>query len=113
MRERPEQGAGGPAIGCAPAGHGGAILGARNLAQFGDNLAVLGRPLDEAALHHLGAVSALPPQFPYSFFEPAQQVGMHGGGGVGDKPAGYALPVWVDAAPGPVYASDANGAARR
>jgi len=50
-------------------------------------------------LRQLDDVSALPSRFPYSFFEPAQQAGLHGGAGVGDKPAGYASTVWTDAAP--------------
>jgi aryl-alcohol dehydrogenase-like predicted oxidoreductase len=94
-------------------GLGSVILGARNLQQFEDNLAALERPLDEAAMHRLDDVSALPSQFPYSFFEPTQQVGIHGGVGVGDKPVGYASPVWVEPAPAPVYAPDAGSAARR
>lgn len=93
-------------------GLGSVILGARTLAQFDDNLAALDRPLDEAQLRRLDAVSALPTQFPYSFFEPTQQVGIHGGVGVGDKPAGYTLPVWIDPAPAPAYAGDAAEAAR-
>src|SRR5690242_13760471 len=52
-------------------GLGSVILGARNLQQFEDNLAALERPLDEAAMQRLDAVSALPSQFPYSFFEPS------------------------------------------
>ena len=92
-------------------GLGSVILGARNLQQFEDNLAALERPLDEAAMRDLDAVSALPPQFPYSFFEPAQQVGIHGGVGVGDKPIGYAPPSWVDAAPAPVFTADTTQAA--
>jgi aryl-alcohol dehydrogenase-like predicted oxidoreductase len=94
-------------------GLGSVILGARNLAQFEDNIAALDRPLDEALMRRLDTVSALPSQFPYSFFEPAQQVGIHGGVGVGDKPAGYAPPVWIDPAPAPVFTPEAGSAARR
>jgi aryl-alcohol dehydrogenase-like predicted oxidoreductase len=89
---------------------GSVILGARNLPQFEDNLAALERPLDAAAMHRLDAVSGLPPQFPYSFFEPSQQVGIHGGVGVGDKPAGYAPPVWIDTAPTPVFTPESTDA---
>ena len=80
------------------------ILGARTLAQFEDNLAALDKPLPDAAMHALDAASALPQQFPYSFFDPSHQAGMNGGVGVGDKPAGYPRPVWTDAAPLPGYA---------
>lgn len=93
-------------------GLGSVILGARTLAQFEDNLAALDRPLDDAFLRRLDTVSALPSQFPYSFFEATQQVGIHGGVGVGDKPQGYAPPVWIDPAPAPAYAGDAAEAVR-
>lgn len=93
-------------------GLGSVILGARTLAQFEDNLAALDRPLDDALLRRLDTVSALPSQFPYSFFEATQQVGIHGGVGVGDKPQGYASPVWIDPAPAPAYAGDAAEAVR-
>jgi aryl-alcohol dehydrogenase-like predicted oxidoreductase len=74
------------------------ILGARNLAQFDDNIAALDKPLPASALEALDRVSAPASQFPYSFFEDAQQAGLHGGVGVGDKPSEYARPVWVEAA---------------
>ena len=85
---------------------GSVILGARTLEQFDDNLAALDKPLSDETLHALDVVSALPPQFPYSFFDPSHQVGMNGGVGVGDKPDGYARRVWVDAAPPPNFAPD-------
>lgn len=84
------------------------ILGARTLAQFDDNLAALDKPLPDEALRKLDAVSALPQQFPYSFFDAGHQAGMYGGAGVGDKPSGYARPVWIDAAPRPDYAPGAQ-----
>lgn len=90
---------------------GSVILGARTLEQLDDNLAALDKPLPEETLRTLDAVSALPPQFPYSFFEPSHQVGIHGGVGVGDKPAGYTRPVWNEPAPQPVYAPDVKDAA--
>jgi hypothetical protein len=40
----------------------------------------------------LDAASALPEQFPYSFFAQNQQTRIHGGVAVADKPAGYAPP---------------------
>jgi hypothetical protein len=64
--------------------------------------------LPDEALRQLDDVSALPLQFPYSFFEPAQQSGLHGGVGVGDKPAGYAPRVWTDAAPRADFGPDAT-----
>ena len=73
------------------------ILGARNLAQFDDNLAALDKPLPASALETLDRVSALSSEFPYSFFEDTQQAGLHGGVGVGDKPLEYARPVFVEA----------------
>jgi aryl-alcohol dehydrogenase-like predicted oxidoreductase len=76
---------------------GSVILGARTLEQFDDNLAALDKPLPDAALRQLDEVSALPQQFPYSFFDQAQQERIHGGVAVGDKPAGYAPPVFVEA----------------
>jgi aryl-alcohol dehydrogenase-like predicted oxidoreductase len=79
-------------------GVGAVILGARNLAQFDDNLAALDRELPHETLQALDAASAPPSQFPYSFFEQPQQAGIHGGVGIGDKPAGYAPPVWIEAA---------------
>ncbi|MGH8183652.1 MAG: aldo/keto reductase [Rhodanobacteraceae bacterium] len=83
---------------------GSVILGARTLEQFDDNLAALDKPLPDEALRKLDEVSALPQQFPYSFFDAVHQAGMHGGVGVGDKPSGYSKPVWIDAAPRPDYA---------
>ncbi len=90
---------------------GSVILGARTLEQFEGNLTALDKPLPGEILHTLDTVSALPQQFPYSFFEPTHQVGIHGGIGVGDKPAGYARPVWNEPAPRPVYAPDTKAAA--
>ncbi len=76
---------------------GSVILGARTMAQFEDNLVALERSLPDEALRRLDAVSALPQQFPYSFFEQAQQERLHGGAAVGDKPDGYHAPVRVAA----------------
>ena len=89
-------------------GIGSVILGARTLEQFDDNLAALDKPLSDETLGALDAVSALPPQFPYSFFDASHQIGMNGSVGVGDKPAGYARRVWVDAAAPPEYAPSAG-----
>ena len=77
---------------------GSVILGARNLAQFDDNLTALDKELPASALETLDKASALPQQFPYSFFDSAHQIGIQGGVGVGDKPEGYAPPIWIEAA---------------
>lgn len=77
---------------------GSVILGARTLTQFEDNLAALDQPLPDEALQLLDDASALPQQFPYSFFEQAQQERIHGGVAVGDKPDGYHAQVFVGAA---------------
>ena len=90
---------------------GSVILGARTLEQFEDNLGAFDKPLPDDILCRLDEVSALPQQFPYSFFESTHQVGIHGGVGVGDKPAGYARSVWNEPAPQPVYAPDTKAAA--
>lgn len=89
-------------------GIGSVILGARTLEQFEDNIAALDQPLSEECMRELDAVSALPPQFPYSFFDASHQIGMHGGVGVGDKPAGYARRVWIDAAQPPDFTEHAE-----
>ncbi len=47
----------------------------------------------------LDAASARERPFPYYMFVDAQQTRLHGGVGVGDKPSGYAPPVWVGAVP--------------
>jgi aryl-alcohol dehydrogenase-like predicted oxidoreductase len=73
------------------------ILGARTLEQFEDNLAALDKPLPDAALQALDAASAPLPPFPYNFFEPGHQAGIHGGVNVGTKPDGYAPPVRIQA----------------
>src|SRR6185312_1165504 len=94
-------------------GLGAVILGSRNLAQFEDNLGALEHPLPDAAMRRLDDVSALPSQFPYSFFEPAQQAGLNGGVGVGDKPPGYASTVWTEAAPSADYTRHSTAEAAR
>lgn len=73
---------------------GSVILGARTMEQFEDNLAALDERLPDEVLRILDEVSALPQQFPYSFFEQAQQERIHGAA-VGDKPQGYRAPVFV------------------
>ena len=83
---------------------GAVILGARTLEQFEDNLAALDKPMPQESLRALDQASALPMQFPYSFFAQNQQAGIHGGVAVGDKPDGYVLPVRIAAADGDIDA---------
>ena len=83
---------------------GAVILGARTLEQFEDNLSSLDKPLSDEAMRALDEVSALPMQFPYSFFAQNQQANIHGGAAVGDKPDGYVQPVRIAAAHGDIDA---------
>ncbi len=79
---------------------GSVILGARTPEQLEDNLAALDRDLTPVQLAALDEASALPLQFPYSFFAQDQQARIHGGVAVGDKPDGYAAPVRIAAGAG-------------
>ncbi|MGH8146671.1 MAG: aldo/keto reductase [Rhodanobacteraceae bacterium] len=81
-------------------GIGAVILGARTLEQFEDNLTALDTALPVDAVRTLDEASALPLQFPYSFFAQEQQSGLHGGVAVGDKPDGYRAPVRIAATGG-------------
>jgi hypothetical protein len=47
----------------------------------------------------LDAVSATPVRFPFTFFPPGLPAMLTGGTTVGDKPAGYAPPLLLDASP--------------
>lgn len=76
---------------------GSVVLGARTLAQFEDNLGALETPLPAPLLAQLDAASAPATPFPYNFFAPAHQAGIHGGVEVADKPDGYAPPVRIAA----------------
>jgi aryl-alcohol dehydrogenase-like predicted oxidoreductase len=73
------------------------IVGATKLAQLDDNLAALDFVLPEALRARLDEASAPDAPFPYYMFVDRQQTRLHGGVAVGDKPAGYAPPVYVDA----------------
>ncbi len=77
---------------------GAVTLGARTLQQFEDNLGALDVTFPDEAMQALDEASALPLQFPYSFFGQDQQVNIHGGVAVGDKPDGYDAPVRIAAA---------------
>ena len=75
------------------------IVGATKLEQLQANLAALDFELPAELRARLDAASAPQRPFPYYMFADIQQTRLHGGVAVGDKPAGYAPPVWVDAVP--------------
>jgi hypothetical protein len=72
------------------------IVGATRLEQLDDNLAALDFELPPGLRAQLDEASALPGPFPYYMFVDFLQTRLHGGIAVGDKPPGYAPPVWVD-----------------
>jgi aryl-alcohol dehydrogenase-like predicted oxidoreductase len=76
-------------------GIGAVIIGASKPAQLEDNLAALDFELPAELRRTLEQASAQPPPFPYTMFGDAYQAQLHGGAAVGDKPAGYAPPVWT------------------
>jgi hypothetical protein len=67
--------------------------------QLDDNLGALDFELPAALRARLDAVSAVPGSSVYSFFTQGLQAMQTGANIVGDKPAGYAAPVLIDAAP--------------
>ena len=71
------------------------IVGATKLAQLDDNLAALSFEIPAELRARLNEASAPDTPFPYWFFGDVQQARIHGGVGVGSKPAGYAPPVYV------------------
>lgn len=75
------------------------IVGATKLEQLEANLAALDFELAPELRARLDAASAPERPFPYYMFADAQQTRLHGGAAVGDKPAGYAPSVYVDAVP--------------
>jgi aryl-alcohol dehydrogenase-like predicted oxidoreductase len=83
---------------------GSVIVGASNPEQLAGNLAALDLEIPSEARRRLDEVSAVPPGAPYSMFTPEYQSWVVSPGlGIGDKPAGYAPPVWngsVEGAPG-------------
>jgi aryl-alcohol dehydrogenase-like predicted oxidoreductase len=72
------------------------IVGATKLEQLDANLSALDFELPAELRAQLDAASTPERPFPYYMFADAQQTRLHGGVAVGDKPAGYAPPVWVD-----------------
>lgn len=71
------------------------IIGATKLEQLDANLAALSFDLPAELRARLDAVSATDKPFPYYMFADIQQTRIHGGVAVGDKPQGYAPPVFV------------------
>lgn len=71
------------------------IVGATTLEQLEANLGALAFELPLALRARLDAVSAPQKPFPYYMFADIHQTRLHGGVAVGDKPAGYAPPVFV------------------
>jgi aryl-alcohol dehydrogenase-like predicted oxidoreductase len=86
-------------------GVGSVIVGATKLAQLDDNLAALDFELPQELRQRLAVASAPETPFPYYMFGDTQQTRIHGGVAVGDKPAGYAAPVWVPAQQAPALSS--------
>jgi hypothetical protein len=71
------------------------IIGATKLEQLDANLAALSFELPAELRARLNEVSAPDKPFPYYMFQDVQQTRIHGGVAVGDKPPGYAPPVFV------------------
>jgi aryl-alcohol dehydrogenase-like predicted oxidoreductase len=80
---------------------GAVIVGASKPEQLDETLASLDFTLSDAQLAALDAASAVPAQFPYSFFAQDQQARIHGGVAVADKHAAYARPVQIAASSDP------------
>ncbi len=76
-------------------GVGSVLVGATKVAQLESNWRALDLVLPEHLRARLDAVSALPRQSPYFFFENEMQGMVYGGVSVGDKPDGYRAGVRV------------------
>ncbi|GAA1230159.1 aldo/keto reductase [Pseudonocardia alaniniphila] len=76
-------------------GVGATIIGASSSAQLEGNLAALDFEIPAKAQQQLEEASAVPLPMPYSMFGPEYQSWLvHPGVSLGDKPAGYAPPIW-------------------
>lgn len=75
------------------------LVGATRKAQLEDNLGALDFELPAALRARLDTASALPGTSPYTFFTPPMQAMITGANAVGDKPAGYAPALLIDAEP--------------
>lgn len=65
------------------------IIGATTKSQLADNLQALDFEIPPELMTRLDTISRLNSQFPYSFFEPEIQHGLHGEKSIGAKPNGY------------------------
>jgi len=74
------------------------ILGATKLSQLQENLTALDFSIPPELRARLEAASRPTLGFPYSFFEPVMQAGVHGGVPVGDKPQGYHPNILIEGA---------------
>jgi hypothetical protein len=74
------------------------IVGASRPEQLTTNLGALGFELPAELVRRLDEASTPATPFPYYFFTNAMQGMMYGGARVGDKPAGYRMPVRVEGA---------------
>ncbi|MBF9130854.1 aldo/keto reductase [Plantactinospora sp. S1510] len=80
-------------------GVGSAIIGASSSEQLAGNMAALDFEIPSDARRRLDEASAAPLTGPYTMFTPEYQSWIVSPGlGIGDKPAGYAPPVWNGAA---------------
>ncbi|MEV4758472.1 aldo/keto reductase [Micromonospora sp. NPDC049559] len=78
---------------------GSVIIGASSAEQLTANLAALDFEIPPEARHRLDEAGAPEPAAPYRMFTPEYQSWVVSPGlGIGDKPAGYAPPVWNGAA---------------
>ena len=75
------------------------MLGATKLAQLEDNLHALDFEIPAELRSLLDQISAPTPRFPYTFFTPAMQAMLTGGVPIGDKPASYSAPIFLNSKP--------------
>jgi aryl-alcohol dehydrogenase-like predicted oxidoreductase len=81
---------------------GAVIVGASKPEQLDETLKSLDFVLSDAQLAALDAASALPEQFPYSFFAQDQQARIHGGVAVAAQHESYAPPVRIAGSTNPM-----------
>lgn len=72
------------------------LIGATKLHQLEDNLGALEFELPAKLQQRLDAVSKPDVHFPYTFFEKSLQGMVHGSASVGDKPASYEQPTFIE-----------------
>lgn len=76
------------------------IVGATRMDQLTSNLSALEFSIPEAQLTRLNAVSESDAQYPYTYSRAEIQIRLSGGATVGDKPATYFEPVFIEMPPG-------------